>query len=233
MPGSTGYRRLYDGKWIARNRCVYAGSDHVIMVGRKGATEQYRRYYYRDIQAVIIVRTRDHIIQGLVGIALLIMFLLPVTFGYPAVGIPLAIAGAALIAIEFARPSCECFIQTQTFSQRLWTIKRVSHARKFIADLEPLVTAAQADLDEPARLRRAELTQPPLPPQVPGQAPPAAPASPPPMPGAAPVGAGQAVTTDQAVAAEGAATTHQAVAVDQTASSQQAAEANSANQAGG
>ena len=80
------YRRLpgrgtlLDGdKWYATSRAlctVWMGSDHLLLVSRAGYTENYKRFYFRDIQAIIIRKTVTSLIGNTVLIILAIGFIL-------------------------------------------------------------------------------------------------------------------------------------------------------------
>ena len=61
---------LLDGdKWYATSRAmctVWLGRDHLLLVSRAGYTENYKRFYFRDIQAIIIRKTVTSLIGNTV-----------------------------------------------------------------------------------------------------------------------------------------------------------------------
>ena len=191
-PRKAGYRRIHDGHLLAQNRSIYAGPDHLLMVARDGSTEQYRRYYYRDIQGIVIHQTRMRILYMILPCGLALPFIAVMLLD-SSVGLFWMILVALITAWNiYLGPTCDCYLQTQTFVQRLWTVNRVRRASRVVRRLGGLVGPAQADLAQAAEVRRQELLAvPPAPaPAAPGAA------SPPLLPADQQVGAAQAPTAE-------------------------------------
>jgi hypothetical protein len=185
-PRKAGYRRIPDGHLLAQNRSIYAGPDHLLMVARDGSTEQYRRYYYRDIQGILIHQTRMRILYIVLALGAM-LFMIPLWLAFPLLALLLVLL---IIAWNiYLGPTCDCYLQTATFVQRLWTVNRVRRASRVVQRLGDLVGPAQADLAQAAEVRRQELLAvPPAP--APGAASPAL------LPADQQVGAAQAPTAE-------------------------------------
>src|SRR5438270_7546384 len=79
LPG-RGYRR--QGSWIAATRTIstlWMSKDHLLCIDSMGGySEDYKRFYYRDIQAIIVRKTKKHriwnwvfcLILGICGVVL-------------------------------------------------------------------------------------------------------------------------------------------------------------------
>ncbi len=149
---------------------LWVAEDHLLQITGEGfilpLSEKYARFYFRDIEALHTVRRRGRGVNvtlgGLAALALLIMLSVnddPVAFGTLA-----TISGAFLLAlvIRLLRPRVELHIQTAPGSKKLAQCSP-RRGRQVIAELTPLILAAQADL-------------PPLPTTQPSSLPPPRPA---------------------------------------------------------
>jgi hypothetical protein len=62
---------------ISRSVCsLWLGADHLLLVDRIGYTETYKRFYFRDIQAVIIRKTKKAVVGNYVMTILALLFAL-------------------------------------------------------------------------------------------------------------------------------------------------------------
>lgn len=174
LPG-VGYRRMVPA-WVMvvlffiigifvlllRGRRVelWLGPDHLLVVEHDGAKEYYRRFHYRDIQAIVVRRTAEWVwLAVALGVAL-------VSFGGLAVSLApdpsmyFFLGGAVLFAILLvaqltAGPTCVCQLRTAVQTVDLVSLTRLRHARKMLDQLKPRIEAAQGPLNA------VELTAPP------------------------------------------------------------------------
>jgi hypothetical protein len=135
-------------------RSVWMGSDHLLLVKSARFREEYKRFYFRDIQAIVTARTpRFHISTraALIGVLWgaacgpaaasgaaprLLWFLAAIAVG-------LAIAWAYISAAR----SCRCRIYTAVSSDELPSVYRTWTARRFLAKVEPAVAQAQGAIE--------------------------------------------------------------------------------------
>jgi len=126
------------------------------MVSRALFSERYRRFYFADIQAVVIRRTAGQAVwNALLGSGCGLVLVVAVgleAFG-PALWVALAVLLAGLVANLAAGPTCCCHIRTATSTQRLPPLGRLRGALRFLRALEPLIAEAQGRMD-PEQLRR-------------------------------------------------------------------------------
>src|SRR5579871_716029 len=67
------YKRLPGGSVFRPNR-LYLGQDHLLRVNSNGWTEQYRRFYFTDIEGVIVRKTFWGLIANIAWGALALLF---------------------------------------------------------------------------------------------------------------------------------------------------------------
>jgi hypothetical protein len=157
------YRKLPGrGYGIGETSRLYLAEDHLLLVSAAGFHENYRRFYFRDIQAITLRKT----ITGAVFNGILIGVLVPMVFLVGSFAtqnemigwsIPIGIL-AGLLAFNFLRgPSCACQIHTAVQTRRLGPMNRLRSAERTLARLRPLIEAAQGAV--PADELRARLDQ--------------------------------------------------------------------------
>jgi hypothetical protein len=163
---------------------LWLGKDHVLLVRNAFAVERYRRWYLRDIQALVIRRTSSRMVwNAILGVfALMLLSAAGASFygsmtmtstGMEDIGVLFAmtaifgVIGFGFVAIALMNtlmgPSCTVFIQTPHGLERLSTPSRVAGVEKLTARLQPLLLAAQAmagDQENTLREIAAALDQP-------------------------------------------------------------------------
>jgi len=131
---------------------LYTGPDHLLQAALSGFTETYRRFYFRDIQAITIQKTQ----MGKVWTALFAF--LAAVFGLPALDMSPgpAIAmwstagffGFLLISNLIMGPTCACYIRTAVQTERLSAVTRIRTARRLLRRIRPLIEGVQGSLSQ-------------------------------------------------------------------------------------
>jgi|SRR5438093_3742162 len=142
---------------IAHHHRLWLGPDHLLSVRATGFSEEYKRFYFRDIQAFVIRKTsRRGILTALfalVAMAFALSALLisdPYWRGFWAV---LAGFGLLLSAVNWlAGPTCVCHVRTAVQTEQLPTLRRLRTARRVLAPLKQRIEEAQGPL-APERLQ--------------------------------------------------------------------------------
>jgi len=145
--------------WTGPSR-VWLGEDHVLLVLGQVFFESYRRFFLKDIQAVIVRRTHTGKTWSGIWAAGLLFFagIAALVGDRTAALILLGIAtpfGIALLINVLLGPTCACYVRTAVQTERLHAVSRLRTTRKFMARVEPLVIAAQGEL--PAEQFAADL----------------------------------------------------------------------------
>jgi|WetSurMetagenome_2_1015567.scaffolds.fasta_scaffold00197_25 hypothetical protein len=129
---------------------LFAGPDHLLSVFNSSYSEDYRRFYFKDIQAIIISRTSEqakwNAIYG--GICLALLLAAYMTGEYWAAAF---IAFAAIFLVKLALnwlrgPTCVCRIYTAASRTELPSLARLKNAIKTLDIIKPLIERSQGRL---------------------------------------------------------------------------------------
>ena len=159
--------------FISHSSCtLWLGADHLLQVeSQSGYSEDYKRFYLRDIQSIIIRKTQTAAIWNA------ILAVVAAVFGLiawsvretPAAVVVLGSFAAILLVclvINAARgPISICHLKTAVQIDQLPSLRRLRNARKALAILEPLIEQAQGPLnaeDMKTHLEAAAQNPPPI-----------------------------------------------------------------------
>src|SRR5574341_2110684 len=136
------YRRLPGRRrtFAFTRNSLWLGEDHLLHVINRGYTEEYKRFYYRDIQAVVMRRTRTGAVITLLLGVLNLFFLALVLLGWKrwewepagliAILIPAGFCLFVLLIYVFRGPTCVCHLRTVVHFESLPSLSRVAQAIK-------------------------------------------------------------------------------------------------------
>lgn len=170
------YTRLPGGnRGLISGATLWMAKDHLLSVETTLYAEDYRRYYYSEIEGVVLRRTRG---RQLVGAALGLLTLLAWWGAASLLGgrvkdwtslVPLAIILflplIVLAAYFLFGPSCVTLVKTPTGYHPLPALAGIRSARKAVARFSPLVAEAQGTI--PVEELRALAGALPLPGRLP------------------------------------------------------------------
>ncbi|MEO7298893.1 MAG: hypothetical protein ABI042_09990 [Verrucomicrobiota bacterium] len=135
---------------VSQTSCtLWLGEDHLLQIDSQGGyTEDYKRFYFRDIQAVTVRKT----VNGMAWTLSLSAVVL--TLGLIALGVNNSVGSGVLrtfaglfafcLAINAARgATCICHLKTAVQIDQLPSLKRLRKARKVLAIIQPLIEQAQ------------------------------------------------------------------------------------------
>ena len=147
--------RRYVSLSFTRNS-LWLGKDHVLHVINRGYTEDYRRFYYRDIQAIMVRKTNSGLIIKIIlgflaGINLLFLAMGRFVWSWDRVAlVPLAVSSCFWVLFFLidlvAGPTCICHLRTAVQFEQLPSLFRVRKARKAIATLRGRIENVQGSL---------------------------------------------------------------------------------------
>jgi hypothetical protein len=152
---TTEYQRLTSSRarssfavaFMARTS-LWLGADHLLFVESNGYTEAYKRFYFRDIQALVVQKTQKAAIINAV-LAIPLVLILPFALGTQALGLKIFLFSLAglfalilLVNLLLGR-TCRCFLRTAVQIEQLPPLDRLGRAQKVFARLRPLIAAAQ------------------------------------------------------------------------------------------
>jgi hypothetical protein len=145
------YRRLGgQGATLTYYARLYLGPDHLLQAASTGYSETYKRFYFRDIQAIIIRKTNLWLFWMMAWLLLALAFAIVAlqTIAETAV-IFWAITGVLLLGplINLTLgPTCVCQVRTAVQTEKLPSLKRLRKARKILDQLRPLIENLQGKL---------------------------------------------------------------------------------------
>jgi hypothetical protein len=129
----------------ASHHRMWKGPDHLLVVKEFGCAEEYKRFYFNDIQAVVIVRTAKYTLWAIL-LPVLALFLVGFMFSAENSTFLEWLLGIVVVAwlIHLAMgPTCKCWLQTGINKERLLMYGRVFAANRFWKRIEPDLSAAQ------------------------------------------------------------------------------------------
>jgi len=149
------YKRVPGGRrGFFRRASLWLGDDHLLAVTGWRFTEDYKRYYYRDIQALVLARTR----RWAVTLPWFVVALCLATFALvaqagsiawlPEVGWNLLLALALAWLFVSLKASVRCSIQTAVSREELPSILRLWSAQRALRILADRIAQAQGTLVE-------------------------------------------------------------------------------------
>jgi hypothetical protein len=130
---------------------LWLGPDHLLLVQTTYWSEEYKRFYFRDIRAVTIKSNGRNpgipIALGLAGLA-------SAGIGWAATSVGAHVtSGIAVVAFlvpaaiyAMHGPGCRCYLRTAVQVQELFSLRRWRSARRALEVLRPLIEQAQGSL---------------------------------------------------------------------------------------
>jgi len=161
---------------VAPHSSLWLGKDHLLCIDTNGYSESYKRFYFRDIQAIVLCKTRRRLIWNWVlgivttsclagwGYDLLAgstMELVGIVTGT----IVTSVFAVPLVINSLLGPTCDCHLQTAVQTEYLPALSRIRSVRKLLNRIRPLIEEAQGTVapDEIASRMREQFapTNPP------------------------------------------------------------------------
>ena len=159
---ATQYRRL-PGRGIRREGVsalfvriwgtLWLAEDHILSVDSRLFSEDYKRFYFRDIQAIAFAKTRRGMVWNIIVSVLMFLFLLPAFRVEDPIGITLwlivsGIFGLLLVINILRGPTCTCYLLTAVHKEILPSLDRIKKAEKVTQLLRSSIEKAQKDINQ-------------------------------------------------------------------------------------
>jgi hypothetical protein len=131
---------------------LWLADDHLLSVRSSGYTEDYKRFFFRDIQAIVISQTfTDKVYSVIFGTICVVCTPLAATQG-PGWNIfwgTLFVIFAALLGVNIWRgPTANCKIRTAVQTEELPSLNRLRLAEEVVRQIKPLIEQAQGRLND-------------------------------------------------------------------------------------
>lgn len=173
MP-DTKYQRLTRSRVSQRFALVSAprvslwlGEDHLLLVEHRGFSEAYKRFYFRDIQAIIVRQTtRQAIWNAVLAVPVALCLVAVIVSAAMARSAPGTVTWAisvfapatitwAIFLLLFLLPfivnnlrgtACSCQLRTAVQTEDIASLSRLRQTHKVLDKIRPLIVAAQGQL---------------------------------------------------------------------------------------
>jgi hypothetical protein len=150
---SPTYRRLTGKKkgFLVGHHTLWQGSDHLLQIYSRLGVEDYKRFYFNDIQAIITRKTDTGKIQNFILGALTGVFgLFAVMSGGGWSIINGIIAGVMLLVLIiniFKGPTCETYLLTAVQTEKLRSLHRLKTTQPVMNRLRALIEQVQGRIN--------------------------------------------------------------------------------------
>jgi len=146
------YKRLPGARrGVFTRASAWVAPDHILLVEGSRTSENYKRVYFRDIQALLVMKRQRVLIQAP-------WLLVPVALFFAVLSLPPAwrnagwlLLGAALVAsllylyIAAFFYSCRFYLATAVGNVYVQSVFRLWQARRFSSAIRPVIVAAQTE----------------------------------------------------------------------------------------
>lgn len=136
MPGRSGL--------FVRNS-LWMGADHLLSVRRNPFSESYRRYYFTDIQALVLTEFPSSAAPYLAALGAG-LFTIAVALVYTrrlAWGILCGLVALLVLYLSWRLPTCACYLRTSVSTERLLSLGHLRAAEKAVATLKVEIEKVQ------------------------------------------------------------------------------------------
>ena len=149
MKFKSRYKRLCSGWHLFYRYTLWLGQDHLLHIATGNIVEEYKRFYFRDIQSLIVHKSKSLIVSSIV-LAILAAVAASLTFALGdtdriVAGIIAIILVMILVVNTIRGPGCVCYIQTAVQTQKLRSISRINNAQKIMNSLRPYIQRSQQE----------------------------------------------------------------------------------------
>src|SRR5438128_7093956 len=135
----TGWRRARVITLTPSGRSsLWLGRDHLLKIESSYYTEEYKRFYFRDIQSITVRKTKRREVRNLilgflaVPAAIRVLFNLVVGRASPSAGVVtyLLVVGIALAINSVLGSTCTAYIRTAVQTEELPSLSRMPRTQK-------------------------------------------------------------------------------------------------------
>jgi hypothetical protein len=144
---STGsqYSRLPGRSGFFVSHSLWLGADHLLSVRRNPFSESYRRYYFADIQAIVLTELPNLVAPYGYTVAVLLLVTTAALFYtlHPVWGVFCALTSLAAFLLSWRSADCACYVQTSVSSEILPSLRQKVNAGKTLGRLKVEIERTQ------------------------------------------------------------------------------------------
>jgi hypothetical protein len=130
---------------------LWLAADHLLLLTSSRFAEQYQRFAFTDIQAIVVTQRPPQVVLQVVMILaalawMSLWFAVDSSFAKWTFAITGLLALLVPVIDIFRGPRCRCALQTRVSKERLAPVSRMKIARQFLAAIRPRIEAVQGTL---------------------------------------------------------------------------------------
>lgn len=141
------YKRVVRFKGGFTRSSFYVGDDHFLMVSNQHFSEDYRRFYFNEIEGVTARKTTRGRNLTILFSILLALTAIPAFFSSQDGMITLLIIASMPLALLVANlvlgPTVECMIRTTASQETIPMVSRLRRYKKFLTKVCPYIESSQ------------------------------------------------------------------------------------------
>jgi hypothetical protein len=142
------YRRLPGRSGVIVRNSLWIQDDHVLRVRRYPFSEEYRRYYFNDIQSIVLTELPNaaaYVEYAIAAILMLATALLALTLHFVWAGV-CGVAALLTLWLGLRSRNCACCLSTMVSTEELPSLRRRGAANKALAILRSEIQRAQGEV---------------------------------------------------------------------------------------
>jgi hypothetical protein len=143
------YRKLPGARRTPlRKATLWLAVDHILSIDSHRFSEEYKRYYFKDIQAIIVTTRAGAMGKAtdlIVAIVLALLALAAWRFQSPAAAIAVGVMLIQFLIFKSLGPLCDCRLITAVSRDTLPSLHRLRTAEKALRIIGPLIEQAQSE----------------------------------------------------------------------------------------
>jgi hypothetical protein len=149
---NTKYQKLPGSKkgFLLGKHTLWQGTDHLLQIFSRMGVEDYKRFYFSDIQAIITRKTIVGKVQNVIFAGFIMLLALPAflldegwsMFFAAAAGVPLV-----FLFVNIVRgPTCETKLMTAVQTEKMHSLHRLKNTLKVMDRLQPYIQRVQGNI---------------------------------------------------------------------------------------
>jgi hypothetical protein len=146
------YQKLpgYKKGFLLGKHTLWRGTDHLLQIFSRMGAEDYKRFYFSDIQAIITRKTPADKVQNAILGCFILFLALPAFFFGGGGGIFFAVAAGMLLILLvinlFRGPTCETLLMTAVQTEKMHSLHRLKNTLRVLNRLKPHIQNVQGVL---------------------------------------------------------------------------------------
>jgi hypothetical protein len=151
---------------LRKRTSLWLGEDHFLHLVERSYSEEYRRFYFKDVQSIIVCETSGRMITNVVFSILIagtfLLFRMVASVNVSA-AIALVAFGLPVIINTLRGTACKVYLKTRVQREELSSLDRIRRAENVMRRIRPLLHAAQGKLsaeDLTERVRELQSSTP-------------------------------------------------------------------------